>query len=376
MAQTVNQFNTATALQSQPAGSPLYNAIIGQTAAGARQAFNALSGEIHASAMSAALEDTRLPREAVLDRLASPYGALAGNSSNPFMASANIGAKELTQVWTTWGQGFGSSGHISGDGNAAYVNDSLAGFIFGADATIDSHYRLGVAASYTNSNLSDPQRGGSGRIDSTSISLYGGMSQQALQLRGGAFYTFNRLNTTTNVAFPGFYASDNAGYNGDILQAFGEAGWRIALPAGYGHGSWIEPFTGLLGMRLNTDSFSELGSAASLNGASGGYGYGASTLGVRAEANMFDNAPVTLRTMLGWRHVFGALNPAASLAFESAPAVPFTVYGAPTVRSAFAAEVGADWRVSRAAVLGLYYSGLIGGGANDNAVKGKFEMAF
>ena len=41
-------------------------------AAGARQAFDALSGEIHASAVTAAFEDQRLPREAILDRLSQP----------------------------------------------------------------------------------------------------------------------------------------------------------------------------------------------------------------------------------------------------------------------------------------------------------------
>src|SRR5260370_16774125 len=61
------------ALQAAPSGGALYNAVVGQTVAGARQAFDALSGEVHASAVSAAFDDARLPREAVLDRLANPY---------------------------------------------------------------------------------------------------------------------------------------------------------------------------------------------------------------------------------------------------------------------------------------------------------------
>jgi uncharacterized protein with beta-barrel porin domain len=53
IAQTPNQ--SAIALgQAQPPGSPLYDAIIGQTGAGG-DGFDALSGEIHASAVSAAL---------------------------------------------------------------------------------------------------------------------------------------------------------------------------------------------------------------------------------------------------------------------------------------------------------------------------------
>ena len=149
VAQTPNQIATANALQAQPAGSTLYNAIIGQTAPGARAAFDALSGEIHASAVSNAFNDLRLPREAVLDRLSDPFGA-APSSSAGFIASAAPVVDPLSgNVLTTWGQAFGSSGHTAGDGNAASFNSTLGGFIFGADESIDSHYRLGVAGGYT-----------------------------------------------------------------------------------------------------------------------------------------------------------------------------------------------------------------------------------
>ncbi len=374
-AQTVNQFNTATALNAQQSGSPLYNALIGQTVAGARQAFDALSGEIHASAVSAAAEDSRLPREAVLDRLASPYGEAQPRGAGAFLASANFGAPNLGQVFQTWGQGFTSSGRLAGDGNAAPLNRWLDGFVFGADATLDSLYRFGVATAYTHSNLSDAVRGSSGRVDSTSFGFYGGTSQQALQLRGGAYYTFNRYRTGRNVEFPGFNDVDGAGYNGNTLQAFGEAGWRVGMPS-FGKANWLEPFVGLLAMRLNTDNFSEQGRAAALNGASGGYGFGASTLGLRAEASLFDWAPLMARAMLGWRHVYGDANPSAVLAFGSVPGLPYTVYGSPLARNAMAAELGLDWRVTKAASLGLYYSALCGSAINDNAVKGRFDMVF
>ena len=63
VAQTTNQAATALALQAQPVGSPLYNALIDQTAAGALTAFNALSGEILAPALSARPSTTRGRRE-------------------------------------------------------------------------------------------------------------------------------------------------------------------------------------------------------------------------------------------------------------------------------------------------------------------------
>ena len=375
VAQTPNQLAVANTLQPLGFASPLYSAVVTQTPAGAQQAFNALSGEIHASAISAAIEDSRLPREAVLDRLASPYGALQTSGPGAFMATANVNAPGLAPVVQTWGQGFGSSGHIGGDGNAASLNRWLDGFVFGADATLDNQYRLGLATSYTHSDLSDPDRASSGRIDSTSIGLYGGTSQQALQLRGGGFYTFNHYNTNSDVVFPGFGEADGSGYDGDTLQAFGEAGWRLALQ-GYGGESWFEPFAGFLAMRVETDGFTESGGDAALNGFAGSYGFGASTIGVRSEIAPLDGLPLIARVMLGWRHVYGDVDPSARLAFASAPATPFTVFGAPIARDALAAELGVDWRVTQTVALGLYYSGQIGSGANDNAIKGAFTVAF
>ena len=102
-AQTANQIATALALQAQPVGSPLYDALIGQTAPGALSAFNALSGEVHASAIGAAFDDTRLPREAVLDRLAESYGA---QSSSGAKAVQTYGFSTPTQVYSAWAQGF------------------------------------------------------------------------------------------------------------------------------------------------------------------------------------------------------------------------------------------------------------------------------
>ncbi len=86
-----------------------------------------------------------------------------------------------------------------------------------------------------------------------------------------------------NVAFPGFSGLDRAGYDGGILEAFVEAGWRVGLPASHGQACWVGPFVGLHGAQLKTNSFAETGSAGALLGSGGNFGYGASTLGVRAD---------------------------------------------------------------------------------------------
>ena len=67
-AQTPNQINVANALDA--GGGPLALALLGLTSpADARLAFDALSGEIHASLQTSLAEDSRFIRNAVLERL-------------------------------------------------------------------------------------------------------------------------------------------------------------------------------------------------------------------------------------------------------------------------------------------------------------------
>jgi len=59
----------ATALDLSPFGSALVQAVLPLTAPQAAQAFDALSGEIHASVETVLFDDSRYMRQAVLGRL-------------------------------------------------------------------------------------------------------------------------------------------------------------------------------------------------------------------------------------------------------------------------------------------------------------------
>jgi fibronectin-binding autotransporter adhesin len=372
-AQTPNQAATALALQDQPAGSPLYNALISQTNVGALTAFNALSGEIHASAAGAAFDDTRLPREAVLDRLAESYGAPAPSSDKTVKTYA---FSTPTQVYSAWAQAFDSWGHLGGNSNAATTNNNDGGFILGADATLYGRYRLGVAGGYTNANLSAPARSSYGNVSATYIGLYGGASVDALQLRAGAFYANNHYGLNRSVSFPGFDQSVGSGYGGDTAEVFGEAGWRIAVAAPMVSAASVEPFLGVAGVDLHSASFAETPGPASLVGGSESTSYGITTLGLRGDTTMFATTPLTLTGMIGWQHVYGGATPNATFAFASAPSTQFSIAGAPIARDALALEFGVDRRLTSNIKLGVYYSGLLSSSATDNGIKAKLEATF
>ncbi|MEM7400109.1 MAG: hypothetical protein AAF354_14450, partial [Pseudomonadota bacterium] len=79
---TRNQFAVAQALDQFPADNALFGALFRLTSfAEARQAFDALSGEVHATVAGTLIDDSRYPREAVMGRMmqAGHKGGALGN---------------------------------------------------------------------------------------------------------------------------------------------------------------------------------------------------------------------------------------------------------------------------------------------------------
>ncbi len=90
-AQTPNQRAVAMALDRSAPLTPLAQAVANLTAAGALQAFDALSGELHGSVQTTIIDDSRYIRQAVLGRLRqAPYADGAGN-----MAALGSGGRPL-----------------------------------------------------------------------------------------------------------------------------------------------------------------------------------------------------------------------------------------------------------------------------------------
>ena len=95
VATTPNQIAVANAVGGGPTGSGLDLALDVQSAAGAQRAFNALSGEVYASAETAMLNDSLFLREAVSARMrqASVPGA--------FGPTAALASGGPTRRWLT-----------------------------------------------------------------------------------------------------------------------------------------------------------------------------------------------------------------------------------------------------------------------------------
>ncbi|MGX7707293.1 autotransporter domain-containing protein [Methylobacterium sp. Gmos1] len=393
IAQTRNQAAVAGGIQGAGAGTGIYDRTVGLTTPEAVTAFQALTGDIHASSVSASYETAFFVREAILDRLrwagdgTRDYGNLPATytADLPGRAApiAPVPVRVLDpRVFGLWGQGFGSFGQARSDGNAVTLDRDTASFVLGADVRLENGIKLGVAGGYTSTSLDTPGRTASGTIESGFGGVYGGYEAGPLALRLGAVYADNSLRLRRAVVFPGLSETEASRYGGSVVQGFGEIGYRIALGSGsLGTASpvsvsYVEPFVGGAYVGIDRDRFAETGGVAALTGASRLSEIPTLTAGVRGrtEVDPGFGAPVSLHGLLGYRRAFGDVIPTALLAFGTGPS--FVTAGIPITRDALVASAGLDLRVSAGATLGVSYTGQVGARAEDHAVKGTFTYRF
>lgn len=372
VAETRNQCETGSGLDSTGGGA-VYNALAAVAdAATARLALDQLSGEIHASARGALVEDSRFVRDAATDRIRAAFGAV-GAPSSPVASYGEHGvslAAPTSDGLAVWTQGFGAWGHINSDGNAGKLRYDTGGLLIGADAPIFDTWRIGALAGYSRTTFNARDRASSGDGDNYHLGLYGGTQWGRLGFRSGLAYTWHDLDTYRSVAFPGLTDSLRGKYRAGTFQAFGDLGYRIdAGPASF------EPFANFAYVRLNTDGFTEQGGAAALHAIGQSTDATFSTLGLRASTGFaLGGIATALRGSLGWRHAYGDVTPVSVQAFAGGDA--FSVAGVPIAKDAAVINGGIDMAVSRNAVLGISYDGRLAGSAQEHAFKANFNVRF
>ena len=369
---TVNQSNVAGALDTLPTSSALFKALFGiGSAAQAQQAFDALSGEMHADVETTLIEDSWVMRQALLGRLRqasyAPSSASLGALAFSGLDVATTGTPTLSDI-TYWSQALGGVRQGASDGNAADLKQSAASFVSGFDARFGDWGRAGLAAGYSNSSVDVQARASSAGIETAQLGAYAGTSVGPVSLRGGAAYSWSSIDTNRMISIPGFFDHTAASRDGATAQLFGEAGYGLALgPVA------AEPFAGLAWVHVATASFAETGGAAALSGAAGTADVGYGWLGARFATSvaLADGAMLIPRASVAWQHALADPAPAASLTLQ-ATGTSFTVFGVPIARDQAVIEGGFDLRLSPSLKLGLSYVGELARGAQDHSAKGSF----
>ncbi|EMF6668126.1 autotransporter outer membrane beta-barrel domain-containing protein [Serratia marcescens] len=359
VAQTPNERAVAAAADALAAGNPVYESLLNSGTEGeARQAFRQLSGQIHADIASALVNDSRYLREALNGRLRQAEG-LASSSA---IKADEDGA---------WAQLLGAWDHASGDANATGYQASTYGVLVGLDSAAAADWRLGVATGYTRTSL----HGGYGSkadSDNYHLAAYGDKQFGALALRGGAGYTWHRIDTKRSVNYGMQSDRDTAKYSARTEQLFAEAGYSV-------QGEWLnlEPFVNLAYVNFENNGIAESGGAAALRGDKQHTDATVSTLGLRADTEWQVSAGTTvaLRSELGWQHQYGGLERGTGLRFNGGNA-PFVVDSVPVSRDGMVLKAGAEVAVNENASLSLGYGGLLSQNHQDNSVNAGFTWRF
>ncbi|YBV95101.1 autotransporter domain-containing protein (plasmid) [Phyllobacteriaceae bacterium JZ32] len=348
---TANQQAVATGLDAldQSAGSsslPLYNAVLFMNAENARNAFDQLSGEEHASVQSALLGNSRIVSDTVLDRLSSGH----------------------TGAWTS---GYGMRSSFGSDGNAASYDLSGGGVFIGGDGFVTDDMRLGVVAGWGRSSLDSDRTGGSADIDSYHVGVYGGKDIGQLSLKAGAAYSFNQVETSRSILMNGFTDSLKADYDAGLAQFFGEASYGFKL----GKQVELSPFANLSYATLSTDGFRETGGAAALSATDGDADATFTTVGLRAEGDLgLTGAAMTWNAMAGWQHAFGDVTPESRVSFAGGDG--FLVSGTPIGRDAAKVSLGIGMKLSERADFGVSYHGEFSEDVTENKARADFKLRF
>ena len=358
LAATGNQAAVAQAIDQQTVADQEYRAaVMLPDAQGARQLYSQLSGEIHASALSALIDTSGLLRQASLGRMAH---ADVGFSNEQTGGSEPHGA---------WARVLGSWGTLGASDEAARMTRSLGGFMFGADTRLGANTRAGLAGALTSSSYGTDAMG-SAKADGYHLMAYAGATQGPWALRGGASYSWYDIDTRRHIAYPGM-GEQKADYRAGSAQIFAEAAYTQQWD-----NAALEQYLNMAQVWTRRGSFSEDGSIGALQGDSQNVSTAFATLGLRGRYDFHQakGGQLSATAGLGWRHLIGKTAPASDMRFTTGPS--FSISGAPMARNALLTEVGLEWASSRNSRLSLVYSGQLAGGTRDHGIQARASWVF
>ena len=343
LAATANQVRVANAVEAGGFGTPLFDALLVLDAPGSQKGYDALSGEIYASAPTALIEQGRYVRQSVLGRM-------------------DLGANEGLGVWGKYLGGWARRDAATG---AAGVRSDLEGFVLGADRAIGGEWRVGAAGAFGQTDLRVASRSSRATAESVTLSAYAGGAVGPLTARIEAAYAWHSVQADRVVAFTGFNDVDTAQYSGHSAEVFGEVSHRVDLGD-----LAFEPFAGVGYVRLSTDPFHETGGASALQVAGQARGVTLATAGMRASDRVALSPGLTLtpHVSVAWRGAYGDLAGQEAAAF-AATSQAFTITGAGLDRKSLVIDAGLDLSGPRGGKLSVSYSGVQSNRWQDNAIK-------
>lgn len=347
---TYNQNSTGKGIESLKPGNEVYDRIVSMDRQGALNAFDNLSGEIHASAHSALLTNSRYVRDGVNQRL-----------RNDFPEPGNY----------LWSHAWGHDGHIKNDGNAERISNKGGGILIGADMPIGESTQVGIAAGYEQTKVNvHGTRQSSADIDAYHVMLYGKTKAGSIDLRGGVGYAKLDVDTQRNITVTGLEGQNKGSYSGHQMQAFIEGSYTHSL----NEQTQLTPYINLSHVQVKTNRFHEKGGVTALNGHSGSNNLTTATAGMRGQIQVGQKGQHQLYADLGWQTRFGDKVPGAYMSFDGGER--YHIKGTDQGSGSALVGFGANLELKPNVDLSVGYEGEFGSRIRDNALKARIQWKF
>jgi outer membrane autotransporter protein len=248
------------------------------SASAARAALDSMSGEIHGSLgmldvqqqdafnNSIALRTGRMSAGGENGGYAAAKPvqlASAGSALPPMQSEANQSVNDMNAYQiepNIWLQGFGSFGHLDGDGNASGGDFTISGLSGGFDYRLSPEMLVGLAVGYAHDDASVGGPGASGSVDAIQFAGYGGYVNGPWHLDGIFSYGYLQTDTKRFINVGSIHQEADGSYDGNVFSLSTEGGY--AFKAGP---VTIEPTLGLNYTHLSQDSFNETSPAPGNN---------------------------------------------------------------------------------------------------------------
>ncbi len=248
--QTFNQISVARTLDLLSLGPNSFtNTLVNLQALPTNQllfALDQMSGEIHASVVSSALENQALYLQTLAQRLRLSRSCLCQPTADNLEAGCEWG------VWHGWATPFGQAGTNQGNGNAHGFSYNSVAFAAGADCWLTPSTLCGFAAGYDNWSNSTDLLGSQAQVNALQSALYGYQQLERAWVLGIASYELDCYRTSRPIDFVSSLAQGS--YTGQQLGGYLESGY--SLTAG---NAVVQPIGAVQAISLWREHFSETG---------------------------------------------------------------------------------------------------------------------
>ncbi|MBW3541919.1 MAG: autotransporter outer membrane beta-barrel domain-containing protein [Planctomycetes bacterium] len=154
-------------------------------------------------------------------------------------------------------QGYGLTGDIDGDGNAAGLDYNVGGALFGVEALLDRCTTVGLLAGYAHIDTSTDSRSDEADIDSYQVGAYARHACGNHYLLGLAAYGYDDIESSRRIAFGGIARTASAEFHGHQAMAYLEGGLTLNARS-----VLVQPLAGVQYVHLYQNDFTESGAGA------------------------------------------------------------------------------------------------------------------